>query len=173
MEVFTHLVDQGTFLAQFTHVHSFHPNEWNFIFLLSRSENMMIFFIFENFSKKLKKNWSFHPLRTMGPFWLISYMCTFFIQMSDFFYFSCPALKIWWFSGVLFVSIHTCAHFVSKWLIFFILVVLEWKYDDFLRFRKLFKKSKKLKFSPTADLLTFLAHSHVHIYHSNEWNFII
>ena len=112
----------GTFLALFTHVHIFHPNEW-------------------------------------------------------FLYFSCPWVKIWWFSSFLktfpkieqievfihrgpwdlYGSIHTCAHFPSQWVNFYILVVLERKYDDFLPFWKHFEKSKILKFSPTAELGTFLA----------------
>ena len=86
IEVFAHWgpVD---FLAQFTHVHIFHPNKWNFIVLLSWSENMMTFFIFENFSENIE------VFAHCGP-------------------------------GDLFGSIHTCAHFPSKWVNFYILVVL-------------------------------------------------
>ena len=83
---------------------------------------MIIFFIFENFnrSKKLK----FSPTTDLGKF---------------------------------FGSIHTCAYFSSKWVNLYSLVVLDWEYDDFLHFQKLFKTSKKLKFSPTPDWRTFLA----------------
>ena len=79
------------------------------------------------------------------PFLLNSHMCTFSIHMSECFYSSCPGVKIWWFSsfsktfrkiekievfahcrpGNLFDSIHTCAHFPSKWVNVYILVVLE------------------------------------------------
>ena len=59
----------------------------------------------------------------------------------------------------IFGSIHTCAHLSSKWVNWCILVMLKWKYDDFLQFRKLFKQSKKLKFSPTM-------HGPVHIFGS-------
>ena len=62
--------------------------------------------------------------------------------------------------GNFFGSIHSCAHFPSKWLNLYILVVLEWEYEDFLHFWKLFKKSKKLKFSPTADLGNFFGSIH-------------
>ena len=59
---------------------------------------MMIFFIFENFSKN-RKNWSFCPPWPWGPFSLISHMSTEFIQMSEFLYFSCPDVILWWFSS--------------------------------------------------------------------------
>ena len=42
-------------------------------------------------------------------------------------------------------SNHSCAHFPSKRVNLYILVVLEWGYDDFLHFRKLFRKSKKIE----------------------------
>ena len=153
---------------------------------------MMIFFIFENILKN-RKNWSFRPPWTCEFVWLNSHMCTFSIQMGAFLYFSCPRVKIWWFSsfsktfqkignievfahrwpGDLFGSFHTCAHFPSKWVNFYIWVLLEWKYDDFLHFCIRFKKFKILKFSHTADLGTFLAQiTHVHIFHPNEWFFI-
>ena len=162
------------------------------LFYLSWNENMMIFFIFENFSKN-QKNWSFRPPWTCGIFCLNSHMCTFFIQLSEFLCFSCPGVKIWWFSsflktlhkienievfdqcgpGDLFGSIHIWAHFSSKWVNFYNLVLLEWKYDDFLHFRKFSKKAKKLKFSPTADRGTFLA-KFTNAHFSSKWvNFYI
>ena len=94
------------------------------------------------------------PTLPCRHFCLNSHMCTDFIQMSKFLYFSCPEVRIWWFSSVLktfrkiekiedfphprhvdiFVSIHTCAQISSKWGNFYILVVLKWEYDDFLQF---------------------------------------
>ena len=143
--------------------------------------------------RKIEKNWRFFPPRPCRHFCLNSHMCTDFIQMSEFLYFSCPEVRIWWFSSVLktfrkieilkifphpglvdiFVSIHTCAQISSKWVNFYILVVLKWEYDDFLQFWKLLKKSKKLKIFPTPALSTFLSQfTHVHRFHPNEWIFI-
>ena len=84
---------------------------------------MMIFFIFANF-RKIEKIEDFpHP----GP-------------------------------GDPFRSFHTCAQISSKWVNFYILVVLMSNYDDFLHFCKLFENSKKLKISPTQALRTLFAH---------------
>ena len=54
--------------------------------------------------------------------------------------------------GTLFPLFRTCAQISSKWANFYILVVLMSNYDDFLHFRKLFEKSKKLKIFPTPAL---------------------
>ena len=197
---------------------------------------MMIFFIFGNFSKN-RKNWRFSPPRPWGPFSLISHLCTDFIQMSEFLYFSCPDVKLWWFSSfsetfrkiekiedfrppwgpfwwisskwvnfyILVVLMSNYVFFIfgnfsknrknwrfspprpwgpfslishfaqisSKWVNFYILVVLMSNYDDFLHFRKLFEKSKKLKIFPTPALGTLFAHfTLVHRFHPNEWIFI-
>ena len=152
---------------------------------------MMIFFIFANFSKN-QKNWRFHP-PPWGPFSLVSHLCPDFIQMSEFLYLSCPDVRLWWFSsfsqtfrkvekiedfphpgpGDPFRLFHTCAQISSKWVNFYILVVLMSDYDDFLHFRKLFHKSKKLKIFPTPALGTLFAYfTLVPRFHPNEWIFI-
>ena len=152
----------------------------------------MIFFIFANFSKN-RKNWRFPPPRPWGPFSLFSYLCPDFIQMSEFLYLSCPDVKLWWFSSFLqtfrklekiedfphpgpgdpFCSFHTCAQISSKWVNFYILVVLMSNYDDFLHFCKLFENSKKLKISPTPALGTlFACFTLAPRFHPNEWIFI-
>ena len=149
-------------------------------------------------SKKLKisksrKNWRFSPPRPWGPFSLISHLCPDFIQMSEFLYLSCPDVRLWWFSsfsqtfpqvekiedfphpgpGDPFRLFHTCAQISSKWVNFYILVVLMSDYDDFLHFRKLFQKSKKLKIFPTPALGTLFAYfTLVPRFHPNEWIFI-
>ena len=115
------------------------------------------------------------------------------IQMSDFLYLSCPDVKLWWFSsfsqtfrriekiedfphpgpGDPFPLFHTCAQISSKWVNFYILVVLMSNYDDFLHFRKLFEKSKKLKIFPTPALGTLFPYfTLVPRFHPNEWIFI-
>ena len=151
---------------------------------MSLSGNMMTFVIFAN-SGKIKKIEVFahEHLRTFLAQFTYVHI---FIQMSDFLDVSCPGVKIWWFSsfsenfwqikrievfahhrpGDLFGSVHTGANFLSKWVNFYIFIVLEWKRDDFLHFGKqLKKKSKKLKFSPIADLRTSLAQfTHVYIF---------
>ena len=153
---------------------------------------MMIFFIFANFSKT-RKNWRFPPPRPWGPFSLISHLCLDFIQMSEFLYLSCPDVKLWWFSsfsqtfrkiekiedfphpgpGDPFSSFHICPQISSKWVNFYILVVLMSNYDDFLHFRKLFEKWKKLKISPIPALGTlFACFTLVPRFHPNEWIFI-
>ena len=72
-----------------------------------------------------------------------------------------------------FRSFHTCAQISSKWVNFYILVVLMSNYDDFLHFRKRFEKSKKLKISPTPALGTLFARFIlVPRFHPNEWIFI-
>ena len=128
-------------------------------FLYFSCPDMMIFSIFGNFSKN-RKNWRFSPPRPWGPFLLISHLCTDFIQMSEFLYLSSPDVKLWWFSsfsetfrkiekiedfphpgpGDPFRSFHTCAQISSKWVNFYILVVLMSNCDEFLHFRKLFEK---------------------------------
>ena len=133
----------SSFSQTFPLVPRFHPNEWIFI---------------------SRKNWRFSPPRPWGPFSLISHLCPDFIQMSEFLYLSCPDDRLWWFSsfsqtfpqvekiedfphpgpGDPFRLFHTCAQISSKWVNFYILVVLMSDYDDFLHFRKLFHKSKKL-----------------------------
>ena len=90
----------GTFFAHFTLWLLFHPNEWILIFKLSWSENMMLSFSSVNFSKN-QKNWSFSPPRPLGHFLRISLFGSFFIQMSEFWYFTCPNVKIWCFPSVL------------------------------------------------------------------------
>ena len=156
---------------------------------------MMIFFIFANFSKN-RKNWRFPPARHWGPFSLISHLCPDFIQMSEFLYLSCPDVKLWWFSsfsqtfrkiekiedfphpgsGDPFRSFHTCAQISSKWVNFYILVVLscpDVKLWRFLHFCKRFENSKKLKISPTPALGTlFACFTLVPRFHPNEWIFI-
>ena len=151
---------------------------------------------FSSFSetfRKIEKTEDFPHPGPWGPFSLISHLCTDFIQMSEFLYFSCPDVKLWWFSsfsetfrkiekienfphpgpGDPFRSFHTCAQISSKWVNFYVLVVLMSNYDDFLHFRKLFEKSKKLKIFPTPALGTLFAHfTLVHRFHPNEWIFI-
>ena len=152
---------------------------------------MMIFFIFENFSEN-RKNWSFRPRPTFGPLWLNSHMCNFSIQMSEFLYFSCPGVKIWIFSfifenfsknqqnwsfrplqtwGPFWINSHmyTLSIQMSEFLYFSCPGAKIWWFSSFSKnFR-----NKKLKFSSSADLGTFLAQStHVHIVHPNKWFFL-
>ena len=148
---------------------------------------MMLSFSSVNFSKN-QKNWSFSPPRPLGHFLRISLFGSFFIQMSEFWYFTCPNVKIWCFPSVLktfrkiekievfphpgprdiFCAFHSLAPFSSKWVNFDILVVLKWK--SFLQFCKLFEKSKKLKFFPTPALGTFFTHFTLWLlFHPNEW----
>ena len=170
----------GTFLAQFTHVPIFHPNEWICIFQLSWSENMRIFFIFENFSKNWK-NWSFCPPWTLGTFlaqfthvpiihpneWICIFQLSWSENMRIFSFFELftkseklkfsPTVDL----GNFFGSIHSCAHFPSKWVNIYILVVLEWEHEDFLHFWSI---------HPTRTAGSFLAQFiHVPIFHRNEW----
>ena len=127
---------------------------------------------FSSFSQtflKLEKIEDFPHPRPWGPFSLVSHLCPDLIQMREFLYLSCPDFKLWWFSsfsqhfrkmekiedfphhgpGDPFRLFHTCAQISSKWVNFYISVVLMSNYDDFLHFRKLFENSKKLKISPT------------------------
>ena len=151
---------------------------------------------FSSFSqtfRKLKKIEDFPLPRPWGPFSLVSHLCPDFKQMSEFLYLSCPDVKLWWFSsfsqtfrkiekiedfphpgpGDPFRSFHICAQISSKWVNFYILVVLMSNYDDFLHFRKLFEKWKKLKISPTPALGTlFACFTLVPRFHPNEWIFI-
>ena len=163
----------GTFLAQFTHVPIFYPNEW-----ILEYEDFLHFRKLFKKSKKLK----FSPSTEVGNFfgsihkfahfpfkWVNLYILVFLEwEYEDFLHFRklFKKLKKLKFPpppppppppdlGNFFGSIHSCAHFPSKWVILYILVVLEWEYEDFLPFLKLFKILKKLKFSPTADLGTF------------------
>ena len=150
---------------------------------------MMLSFSSVNFSKN-QKNWSFSPPRPLGHFLRISLFGSFFIQMSEFWYFTCPNVKIWCFPSVLktfrkiekievfphpgpwdiFCAFHSLAPFSSKWVNFDILVVLKWKYDAFLQLCKTFEKSKKLKFFPTPALGTFFTHFTLWVlFHPNEW----
>ena len=111
---------------------------------------------FLHFRKLWKKKWSFRPQRTCRHLWLNSHMYTFFIEMSELLYFSCPKVKIWCFSSFsktfqkikkievfahhgpvdIFGSIHTCAHFSSKWVTFFILTSYSYlsAFRTFVRF---------------------------------------
>ena len=47
--------------------------------------------------------------------------------------------------GNFFSSIHSCAHFPSKWVNLYISVILEWEYEDFLHFSKTFQKNEKIE----------------------------
>ena len=164
-------------------------NFYILVVLMSNYDDFLHFRkLFEN-----RKNWRFSPPRPWGPFSLISHLCPDFIQMSEFLYLSCPDVKLWWFSsfsqtfrkvekiedfphpgpGDPFRLFHTCAQISSKWVNFYILVVLMSNYDDFLHFRKLFEKSKKLKIFPTPALGTLFAYfTLVPRFHPNEWIFI-
>ena len=84
----------GTFLAQFTQVPIFHPNEWICIFQLSWSENMRIFFIFENLSKTWK-NWSFRPTQICGTI-LAQFTHVPIFHPNEW---SCPGVRIWGYSS--------------------------------------------------------------------------
>ena len=122
---------------------------------------MMIFFIFANFSKS-RKNWRFSQPRPCRPFSLISHLCP--VEKVEDFPHPSP--------GDPFPLFHTCAQISSKWVNFYILVVLMSNYDDFLHFRKLFEKSKKLKIFPTPALGTlwiFPYFTLVPRFYPNEW----
>ena len=172
------------------HTCVYFSSKWvNFYILVVLNWKSYAFCIFENFKKKKNEVYTNHrPVDIFGSI----HTCTHFsTEWGIFLYFSCPEVKIWCSSSFLktfqrieklkfspimdlstILAQFTRAHFSSRWGNFYILVVLKWKYDAFLHFEKLFKKSKKLKFSPTADKLTFLAQfSHVHIFHLNEWIF--
>ena len=145
--------------------------------------------------KKIEKIEVFARHRPGELFWLNSLMSPFSIQMSEFVYFSCPGVRIWRFSSFsktfkknpkklkfshtadmenFFGSIHSSAYFPSKWVKLYILVVLEWEYEDFLHFRKPFKKLKNLKFSATADLWNLFGSIHSCAHFSSKWvNFYI
>ena len=74
-----------------------------------------------------------------------------------------------------FLQIHMFADFAAKWVNFYFLGILMWYYDDFLQFKSLSKKSKKLKFSMTADLgknEIFCIFTILQILQPNEWIFI-
>ena len=54
--------------------------------------------------------------------------------------------------NVIFCIFTFFADFAAKWVNFYFLGILMSYYDDFLQFKRLSKKSKKFKFSMTADL---------------------
>ena len=147
---------------------------------------MRFFFIFENFSRNRKKL-KFSPTVDLGNFfgscahfpskWVNLYILLVLEwEYEDILHFQklfkkskklkfSPTVDL----GNFFGSIHSCAHFPSKWVNLYILVVLEWEYEDFLHFRKLFKKSKKLKFSPTSDLGNFFDSIHSCAHFPSKW----
>ena len=53
---------------------------------------MIIFFIFENFENRQKMK--FLPTADLGDLFGTIHMCPFFIQMSEFVYFSCPGVRM-------------------------------------------------------------------------------
>ena len=59
---------------------------------------MMIFFSFLKTFQEIEKVEVFAHCRPGGPFWLNSHICLFFIQMSEFLYFSSLGVGIWRFS---------------------------------------------------------------------------
>ena len=150
------------------HVH-FLLNSHMWTFFIQMSELLYFSWLevkisyFSSFSKtfqKIKKNWSFCPSRTCRHFWLNSHMCTFFIQMSEFLYFSCPERCFSSFSKTLqkieknwsFRPAWTCRHFWlnSHLCTFFIQMIVflyctcpELKVWFFLSFSKTFQKIKK------------------------------
>ena len=76
---------------------------------------------------------------------------------------------------IFFLHIHMFADFAAKWVNFYFLGILMSYYDDFLQFKRLSKKSKKLKFSMTADLgknEIFCIFTILQILQPNEWIFI-
>ena len=102
-------------------------------------------------------------------------MCPFFIEMSEFVYFSCPGVRIWGFSlfsktfqktekievfthhgpGELFWLNSLMCPFsiqMSEFVYFSCPGVRIWGFSSFSKF---FKKSKNLKFSPTTHLGNF------------------
>ena len=152
------------------------------------------FLHFRKLFEKIEKIGRFPQPRPWGPYSLISHLCPDFIQMSEFLYLSCPDVKLWWFSsfsqhfrkmekiqdfphpgpGDPFRLFHTCAQISSKWMNFYILVVLMSNYDDFLHFRKRFENSKKnWRFPPPPALGTLFAHfTLVPRFDPNKWIFI-
>ena len=180
IDVFPHRGPRDLFGSIHTCVHF--PSKWMNFYILDVLE--WKYDDFRHFRKlwKNQKNWSFRP-GTPRDFFGSIHICAHFHPNERFF--RCPGVKIWWFSsfsenfwqikrievfahhrpGDLFGSVHTGANFLSKWVNFYIFIVLEWKRDDFLHFGKQLKKSKKLKFSPIADLRTSLAQfTHVYIF---------
>ena len=155
---------------------------------------MMLSFSSVNFSKN-QKNWSFSPPRPLGHFLRISLFGSFFIQMSEFWYFTCPNVKIWCFPSEnfsknrknwsfspprpFFCAFHSLAFFIQMSEFWYFSCPKKWKNDAFLHIFyafhslapwKLFEKSKKLKFFPTPALGTFFAHFTLWLlFHPNEW----
>ena len=71
-----------------------------------------------------------------------------------------------------FWTFHTFADIAAKWVNYYIIGVLMSYYDDFLPFKGLFKNSKNLKFSMTADLqknVVFGLFTLLQILQPNEW----
>ena len=152
-----------------------------FLYLSCPDVKLWWFSSFSQTFRTSRKNWRFSPPRPWGPFSLISHLCPDFIQMSEFLYLSCPDVKLWWFSsfsqtfrkiekiedfphpgpGDPFRLFHTCAQISSKWVNFYILVVLMSNYDDFLHFRKLFENRKNWRFSPPRPWGPFSLISHL------------
>ena len=148
----------GTFLTQFTLVHIFIQMS-EFLYFSCPGVKIWWFSSFSKTSKNFKE-WTFRPPRTSGPFRLNSH-----VQMNEFLYFSCPGVKNmmiffifkdfsknrknWSYCqprpGDLFYSVHTCAHFPSKWSNFYILIVLGVKIWWFSSFSKTFQKIKKIE----------------------------
>ena len=141
-----------------------------FLFELSCGHLVVIFISLEGFPES-RKNWSFRPPR---PCWkvsvlLISHFCIFLLQVSKFFTFelSCDHLVMIFinYSGfpesrkkievfddcgpvekANFSYFPNYACFSSKWVNYYIWVVLWSSGDDFHHFRRLSRRSKKLSF---------------------------
>ena len=184
--------------ATFPILHISHPNERFFLFELSCGHLVVIFITLEGFPES-RKNWSFRPPRPCRKVsvLLISHFCIFLLQISNFFTFelSCGLLvmifinyygfpesrkKIEVFDDcgpvekANFSYFPNYACFSSKWVNYYIWVVLWSSGDDFHHFRRLSRRSKKLSFRwlrTCRKSQFFPTFSIMHISHQNEWIF--
>ena len=167
-----------------------------FKFELSCGHLVMILIILEGFPESLI-NCSFQPswpCRKSDSFDNFTFLHISPPNQYFFFHFSNPMVSWWWFSSFskAFQKVEKIkvfndrrpvekaslccfpnfAYFSSKWVNFYIWVVLWSSGDNFHHFRRLSRKWKQLKFLMTADLSKwpiFATLQFLHISYPNEW----
>ena len=185
--------------AILTSLHISPPNQKNFYILVVLWSTRDDFHHFQKLPESRKDVSDDH-----GPVEKANFFVTFPILHithwnSEFLNLSCPVVIWWWFSSFWkafqtvekkiefsttpalskngqFCYFHIFAYFSSKTVKFYSLVVLWSTSDDFHHFQRLSRKSKKLKFSKTVDLLEksiFAISLSLHISHPNEWIHIL
>ena len=180
--------------GHFTVLHISHPNEQIFTFQVSCGHLVVIFIILKGFSES-RKNWRFSWPRTCEKlsFLGISHFPIFLTQMSKYLHFKCPVVNWWRFSSFgkpfqkvekievfhdrgpakkcQFLAFHSFAYFSSKWANIHISSVLWSSGGDFHHFKRLSRKSKKLKIFMTADLrkIVIFGHFTFFAYFSPKW----